>query len=765
MKNSKLKKNIFSCIAVLLLLSVLIFISSNPLKNKNIKDIRPSLSSNLTVVKPQNTDKKIIPDKYNTGAIGALSDFITVDSAGKYNNISFSAKNNNKLALDFYYSNKNITGDVIFENYDFSKISIMMINENISKSRNLHLIFKNCKLGRFSSSKTDSAISYTFTNCNIQAFNGSNTTFNNCHFGGTCSDALNVFRNVSVNNCYISNLSVPASDGTFAHSDGVQIYGYNNSITTNINFNNCRFEIPQLTCATSSCYVNACIMVQLEYSDADGIHFNDCYINGGGYSIYAWDANIGYNLNDVTFKNIKVGCVRRYGQIYPKISSGVKIDYDTLKDTNNLYASTVYRDKTKKETYITISNDTNDPKNFRIYTSSGKVYDYSIEKCPAANEVSNMTFDDFPFDRQYSVPEYCDWIVCYEVSSDENGNEALTQIRYMNWSDDTVALDLKNTTIVTPDSYVFMNPQDISSITSPIILEGNCGKNISFELHQTGELILTGSGATYNYNSKTPAPWSDYSSDISTIIIDDGITKIGTACFKNLQNVANIYFPDGISAIGSNSFINCTELNMISLPSTINSIGSYAFWGTALNKVSYDGTNNHKKDITISKKNPAILTEELTYSEPKIIQNGECGKNITWSFYSDGTLILDGKGATYNYNSNNPVPWATIKRKITTIKVGNGITTLGSQIFSNCATAASVVLPESLISIGSNSFMACSQLKSITLPKSITAIGNYAFHDSGLKTVTYTGTSDEWNKIEIGTKNDPLINSTINFSK
>ena len=75
-------------------------------------------------------------------------------------------------------------------------------------------------------------------------------------------------------------MSVPAADGTFSHTDGVQIYGAKNSLATNINFTNCRFEIPQLSYATSTCYVNACIMVQLEFCDADGIHFNDCYFNG-----------------------------------------------------------------------------------------------------------------------------------------------------------------------------------------------------------------------------------------------------------------------------------------------------------------------------------------------------------------------------------------------------------------------------------------------------------------------------------------------------
>ena len=764
MRIDKRWRRIFSCILVICLVVILICVSNSSLKKKDIKDSKPSLSSDLTVIKQQNTDKRVIPDKYNTG-VTSSNKLTVVKSGGVYNDVSFSARNNNKLALDFYYSNKNFSGDVVFENYDFSNYAIMMINENIDKSRNLKLIFKNCKLGEFASGKTDSPISYIFENCDITCFNGSNATFNNCHFGGTCSDALNIYRNVSVNNCYISNMSVPAADGTFSHTDGVQIYGAKNSLATNINFTNCRFEIPQLSYATSTCYVNACIMVQLEFCDADGIHFNDCYLNGGGYSIYAWDANLGYNLNDVTFKNINIGTICQYGQLFPKISDGVKIDYDTFQDTNRLYSSTVTRNKNKNETSITISNDTSSKKNFRVYTSSGAQYDYSIEECPNAKNVGGMTFDDFPFDRQFTIPEYCDWIVCFEVTTDSDGNESLTQIRYQNWGDEIAAIDLNNTTLNNVDSTAYMKPQDITSINSPTILEGECGKNVTFKLYETGELVLRGYGKTYNYNSRKHTPWHDYTSQISTIIIDDGITGIGSLCFKNIPKLDNIYIPEGVSTIGNNCFINCNNLSAVSLPSTITSIGSYAFWATDINKVDYAGTNNQKSDIIINQNNPSIITEELSYSDPKVINDGTCGKNINWSLYDDGTLILDGTGATNEYNSHNPVPWENLRNKIITIKVNDGITSLGSQIFSNCTTLTSVELPDSLTSIGSNSFMACSQLKSITLPKSVTTIGDYAFHNAGLKTVSYLGTSDDWNNIKIGTNNDTLINSAITYSK
>lgn len=764
MQANKFLRKIMSCLMVFCFLLILTYISYSNINIKDIIDNNTPLSSELTVIKPQKNDKKIIPDKYNTGSVAPESSYTFVESSGIYNNISFSSRNNNKLALDFFYSNKTISGDVIFENYDFTNFTIMMINEGSIKERNINLIFNNCKLGGFSSSKTDGPISYIFNNCDIVSFNGSNATFNYCHFGGSYSDALNVYRNVTVNNCYISDMSVSTPDGTFAHTDGVQIYGAKDSLVTNINFNNCRFEIPQLSCATSSCYINACLMVQLEFCNADGIHFNDCYINGGGYSIYAWDKNFGLTLNDVTFKNINVGCVRRYGQIYPKISNGVEIDYETVKDTDKLYASTVTRDKTKKETSIIISNDTNTDKNFRIYTSSGSIYDFSIEKCPKSNEVGEMTFEDFPFDRKYTIPEFCEWIVCFEVNNDENNKEILSQIRYMNWGTETVSLNLNNVS-VTNASPILMKPQDITSINSSTLLEGTCGKNVTFKLYKTGELVLKGSGSTYNYNSQNYAPWYNLSSKITSIIVDEGITGIGSLCFKGIKNLESIYLPEGITTIGNNCFINCSNLSTVSLPSTVTKIGSYAFWGTSLSKVDYSGTNDQKKEIIILPKNPSILTDKLTYSTPQITKNGQCGKDINWSYYNDGTLFLDGTGATYQFNSTNPVPWSDFRDEIVSVKISDGITNLGSQIFAKCHGITTVELPSTLATLGSNAFMCCSRLTNISLPNSITTIGNYAFHDSGLKETSYIGTTQEWENITIGSNNDPLINSSITFSK
>lgn len=55
------------------------------------------------------------------------------------------------------------------------------------------------------------------------------------------------------------------------------------------------------------------------------------------------------------------------------------------------------------------------------------------------------------------------------------------------------------------------------------------------------------------------------------------------------------------------------------------------------------------------------------------------------------------------------------------------VTSIGAQVFYNCALLTSVIIPGSVTSIGDMSFMSCSSLTSITIPEGVTSIGTAAF--------------------------------------
>ncbi len=108
--------------------------------------------------------------------------------------------------------------------------------------------------------------------------------------------------------------------------------------------------------------------------------------------------------------------------------------------------------------------------------------------------------------------------------------------------------------------------------------------------------------------------------------------------------------------------------------------------------------------------------------------SGKCGANLTWTLDSDGVLTISGSGAMYNWDEIADVPWYKNRSSIKTVKIGNGVTSIGNRAFSSCSNLTSITIPDSVTSIGEWAFSNCSSLTSITIPDSVTSIGWYAFY-------------------------------------
>ncbi|MBQ7635122.1 MAG: leucine-rich repeat domain-containing protein, partial [Bacteroidaceae bacterium] len=68
--------------------------------------------------------------------------------------------------------------------------------------------------------------------------------------------------------------------------------------------------------------------------------------------------------------------------------------------------------------------------------------------------------------------------------------------------------------------------------------------------------------------------------------------------------------------------------------------------------------------------------------------------------------------------------------------IGEAVTSIGNWAFSRCSALTSITIGNSVTTIGIRAFSNCSGLTSITIPNSVTSIGNYAFsYCSGLTNV------------------------------
>lgn len=81
--------------------------------------------------------------------------------------------------------------------------------------------------------------------------------------------------------------------------------------------------------------------------------------------------------------------------------------------------------------------------------------------------------------------------------------------------------------------------------------------------------------------------------NLSSITLStNNITSIRPHTFSGCSELSSIVIPDGVTSIQSGAFFNCTKLTSITIPGSVTSIGSNVFDGcTSLNDIRYSGTS------------------------------------------------------------------------------------------------------------------------------------------------------------------------------
>ncbi len=131
-----------------------------------------------------------------------------------------------------------------------------------------------------------------------------------------------------------------------------------------------------------------------------------------------------------------------------------------------------------------------------------------------------------------------------------------------------------------------------------IIKTGTCGKTYDdchYNLDSEGNLIIQGNGEIKNsaFSAYNHVPeWAT----IKNIIIENGITRIGSQAFADDRNVQNISLPHSLKSIGFSAFY-ASALKNIEIPSSVDVIESNAFkYSRGLRDVTIKGKNVNISD-------------------------------------------------------------------------------------------------------------------------------------------------------------------------
>jgi len=111
---------------------------------------------------------------------------------------------------------------------------------------------------------------------------------------------------------------------------------------------------------------------------------------------------------------------------------------------------------------------------------------------------------------------------------------------------------------------------------------------------------------------------------------------------------------------------------------------------------------------------------------------------VSWELV-DGVLTISGTGdmpTDFTWNGTNN-PWYDQRTSITSVVIGNDVTSIGNFAFNGCTELTEVTFGNSITSIGNNAFVDCVKLTEITIPNGVKSIGNQSFdYCMGLTSVT-----------------------------
>lgn len=246
---------------------------------------------------------------------------------------------------------------------------------------------------------------------------------------------------------------------------------------------------------------------------------------------------------------------------------------------------------------------------------------------------------------------------------------------------------------------------------------GNCGdsgSNVTWSLDDNGTLTISGSGKIEDYRSDIDQPWYSNRSDITSVVIEPGVTSIGSLAFYKCSNLTSITIPSGLTSIGEMTFFNCSALTSVTIPNGVISIGNFAF-----------GSCTGLKSITIP--------SSVTSIENNIFQDCTGLTNITVD--SSNPSFCSESGVLFNKDKTTLIYYPLGKTGSYTIP--DGVTAIGDYAFYYCSGLTSVTIPSSVTSIGESAFQHCTGLTSITIPNSVTSIVNLAFWDCDSLTIVY----------------------------
>lgn len=320
------------------------------------------------------------------------------------------------------------------------------------------------------------------------------------------------------------------------------------------------------------------------------------------------------------------------------------------------------------------------PKNIkvieRMFPSCNNLKSFVLPE--ALERIQGACFQSLPYLTEFKVPDTVTYIGNMAISSNPN----LTKITLPKA---LKAYDDKGT-----------RTKDDDEGLDPNAINGNTALK-EIVISEENEAFSTSDGILYNKDKSKvlcyPPMKEDktYTAPSSVTAIEDGafsgthlesvdihaVTTVGEGAFEGCKELTTVKWPNTILDIPASTFRNCEKFTGFTFYDGITSIGDYAFNNTGITE--------------------AVLPNSIT------------------------------KLGNYSVSSND---------QLKTLKLPDGLTSIGSYMIVNNSAVTSLTLPSKLTSLASKSLSGFKSLKEITLPEGLKTVDYGCFiNDESLETL------------------------------
>ena len=247
---------------------------------------------------------------------------------------------------------------------------------------------------------------------------------------------------------------------------------------------------------------------------------------------------------------------------------------------------------------------------------------------------------------------------------------------------------------------------------------------------------VTGIGKTY---ATAGAYLFHECTNLTDVIIPDGVTSIGMGLFADCTNLENVTIPDSVTEIHDFAFIGCASLKQIVIPPSVTRLEQGVFADCTSLKQIVIPSSVTQLDSGVFEGCTSL--ESITIPNSVTYISGSAFAGTPWLNGQTEEFVTFGDGMLIKYNGNaadviipssvKSIPGDVFSGNttLTSITIPGNVSEIGYSAFNGCENLETVNLAAGIEKLGSYAFKGCTKLKEVTIPDSVINIDMGAFFD------------------------------------